>query len=387
MATGYLASLQLQHPEAAEVISSFEDFFNRKLWYQLCCSVEAQISQPWLAEGDTLVMFYELFVKEFEQKINPIRVMKFAVAASRKYADHDAAIQFLNDTMERLKPAKQEKETAGAEANLLGNVEIARHKLSMNKVEESKEMMNAAEKALDAVDGTEDGTFSAFYQLCAEYHKKREAPTDYYRSSLQYLTYTPMDTLSTEEQREIARDLCLAALVAETIYTFGELLVHPVLQSLQSTEYEWMVIMLKALNVGNIAAYRSLCETESVRINNYPVMISNEGLLKQKLAIAALIELIFRRKADERLITFADIAVGTNLTLDEVELLLIKALSLKLIRGTIDEVDQVVHITWAIPHALDMDQIAVMKDNLVSWKVKTEETMKFVEDQSPELFT
>ena len=65
--------------------------------------------------------------------------------------------------------------------------------------------------------------------------------------------------------------------------------------------------------------------------------------------------------------------------LNEVELLLIKALSLKLIRGTLDEVDQNVRITWAIPHALDMDQITVMKDNLAAWQNKTETTMKFVE--------
>ena len=140
-------------------------------------------------------------------------------------------------------------------------------------------------------------------------------------------------------------------------------------------------------------------------------MLANENLLRQKLSIAALIEvacctttssrlgcfasdaasfltqLIFRRKAEDRVIAFKDIAAGTSLGVEQVELLLIKALSLKVIRGTIDEVDQVVQITWAIPHALDMDQIAVMKDNLGAWRTKTETTMQFVEDQSPELFT
>ena len=46
---------------------------------------------------------------------------------------------------------------------------------------------------------------------------------EFYRSTLQYLTYTPVDTLSSEEQCEIARDICLAALAADSIFTFGEL--------------------------------------------------------------------------------------------------------------------------------------------------------------------
>lgn len=147
--------------------------------------------------------------------------------------------------------------------------------------------------------------------------------------------------------------------------------------------------MLKALNVGNIAAYEELWNSQAAKITAFDLMKNKEmtDLLLQKLKIAALIELIFRRKADERLIPFGDIAAGCSLPLNEVELLLIKALSLKLIRGTLDEVDQTVHITWAVPHALDMDQIAVMKDNLADWQAKTETTMQYVEDQSPELFT
>jgi len=213
------------------------------------------------------------------------------------------------------------------------------------------------------------------------------SPADFYRSTLQYLTYTPVEILSTAEQHEIARDLCLAAFAADSIFTFGELLQHPVLQSLNETEFAWMPAMLKALNVGNIAAYDELCAAEKAKISSFDIMMKSETLLRQKLSIAALIELIFRRKAEERLIPFTDIAEGTHLPVDQVEHLLIKALSLKLIRGTLDEVDQNVHITWAIPHALDMDQISVMKDNLVDWRNKTETTMRYVEDQSPELFT
>jgi len=386
MAASYLISL-LDNKNAAESVPRLQDLLERKLWHQLTLAIEEEMSKPWLQEGDTFVMFYECFIQEFEQKINPLKMTQFAIAASSKYSDDEAAQQFLVSTMGRMKPSKQEKPSAEVEAKCIFNCEIARHKLELGKMEEAKELMKGCEKQLDSIAEATDLTNSYYYRLNAEYHKKRKSPAEFYRASLQYLTYTPMSTLSVEEQRDTARDLCLAALVADSIFTFGELLSHPVLSSLEGTEHAWMTTMLTALNIGNITQYNALCEAEKVRISQYDIMLANETLLRQKLSIAALIELIFQRKADERLIPFADIASGTNLPVDQVELLLIKALSLKLIRGTIDEVEQCVHITWAVPHALDMDQIRVLKDNLGSWQIRTQEMMNYVEDQSPELFT
>ena len=47
-------------------------------------------------------------------------------------------------------------------------------------------------------------------------------------------------------------------------------------------------------------------------------------------------------------------------------------------------------MTKTVPKVLSLTlpaQIGVMKDNLAGWRTKTEGTMQFVEDQSPELFT
>ena len=45
-----------------------------------------------------------------------------------------------------------------------------------------------------------------------------------------------------------------------------------------------------------------------------------------------------------------------------------KALSIGLIKGKIDEIDQIVDIEWVQPRTLDKAQISALNDRLSSWK-------------------
>lgn len=69
-------------------------------------------------------------------------------------------------------------------------------------------------------------------------------------------------------------------------------------------------------------------------------------LLREKISILALMELVFNKPSEGRSLPFSEIAKVTRLKEDEVELLVMKALSLKLIRGEIDEVRRIVSISW-----------------------------------------
>ena len=63
-----------------------------------------------------------------------------------------------------------------------------------------------------------------------------------------------------------------------------------------------------------------------------------------------------------------------------------KALSLGLIKGTIDEVDQQIAITWIQPKVLDHEQIKVVVNQLNDWSDRVKRTLVTVEDQSLELY-
>lgn len=64
---------------------------------------------------------------------------------------------------------------------------------------------------------------------------------------------------------------------------------------------------------------------------------------------------------------FQLIAQETRLPINEVEYLVMKALALELIRGTIDQVDELVRITWMQGRVLDRKGIEGMKERLEGW--------------------
>lgn len=63
-----------------------------------------------------------------------------------------------------------------------------------------------------------------------------------------------------------------------------------------------------------------------------------------------------------------------------------RAMSLKLVKGAMDEVDRLVHISWVQPRVLDDQQMANLKERLGEWRGRVEEAHAYVEDQTPELF-
>lgn len=121
-----------------------------------------------------------------------------------------------------------------------------------------------------------------------------------------------------------------------------------------------------------------------------PILQENYPFLRQKICLMALIESVFKRNAYDRTMTFQTIAEETRLPIDEVEHLLMKALrwgdiyfchtglslftygsfganSLKLIRGSLDQVDQKAQITWVQPRVLSLDQIEQLAQRLEQW--------------------
>jgi 26S proteasome regulatory subunit N9 len=77
--------------------------------------------------------------------------------------------------------------------------------------------------------------------------------------------------------------------------------------------------------------------------------------------------------------SFGAIETETKVQTDEIEPLIMKALSLGLIRGTIDQVAGIARINWVQPKVLDMTQIGGMRQRLREWDASVNELGNWIE--------
>lgn len=172
-----------------------------------------------------------------------------------------------------------------------------------------------------------------------------------------------LEDLSPTERLSRAYNLSIAALVSDSIYNFGELLLHPILDSLAPTQHNWLRELLFAFNRGDLTAYDVLAGN----VSKNKMLDSHKMFLYQKISLSALTEMVFRRPPHDRSLTFAAISSETKVPNSEIEHLVMKALSLGLLRGSIDQVAQVAQIHWVQPKVLDMKQIDGMRNRLKDW--------------------
>ena len=117
-----------------------------------------------------------------------------------------------------------------------------------------------------------------------------------------------------------------------------------------------------------------------------PALLQNTNFLKEKITLMCLTETLFQciGPTGDRTVSFEAIATASNLPVDQVELLVMRALSLKLIRGLLDQVDGTLRVTWVQPRVLQSAQVGLMKERLQTWCGTVNKTLVFLENETPE---
>lgn len=141
-----------------------------------------------------------------------------------------------------------------------------------------------------------------------------------------------------------------------------------------------------AFNHGDIDAFNTIIDAQRDAYFNQPALATRHDFVKQKVVLLCLMNMVFERPAHERNIPFGEIARRTQLPLDQVEWLVMRAMSLKLIEGTMDQVEGVVHVTWVQPRVLDMQQMHQLSQRLDEWTQKVTQARGFIEERTPELY-
>lgn len=362
-------------PELAKEWAEFEELYNKRLWHQLTLKLLKFVRSPLMQKGDNaLFKLYENFIAEFENKMNPLSFVEIVTHIAHQIEDVDERLEFITKTKEKVK--------GNTEAVVLCNVTYGQHKLAAQDLDSVKKVLEETESLTESLEGVTE-VHGRYYQLCSDYHQVMGNHKGYYQDALRFLGCTPLDKIPREEQASRAFALCLAALLGEGVYNFGELLAHPILECLQGSEQQWVVELLYAFNSGSLAQYEALRSSWAEQ----PDLAARELSLRQKMCLLCLMEMTFRRPGNHRVLTFQDIATETQLPLNEVELLVMKALSLGLVKGTIDQVDSKVHMNWVQPRVLSKDQIACMKKRLDAWTADVASMEKLLETKAQEIIS
>ena len=228
------------------------------------------------------------------------------------------------------------------DAHVYALTSVASVRLNLEQTTAARTDLDKCERILDTFDSVETVVHASFYRVSATYYQSQHEFANYYRTTLLYLACVDLTDLEENERRRIAYDLAIAALVSETIYNFGELLLHPILDSLKGTEHDWLRELLFAFNRGDLGAYNIL----QSHLQANTLLQSHQQFLYQKISLSALTQLVFSRAPQDRSMTFSTISEETKVAIDEIEHLIMKALSLGLLRGSIDQVAEVAKISW-----------------------------------------
>ncbi|PSS07075.1 hypothetical protein M430DRAFT_110442 [Amorphotheca resinae ATCC 22711] len=352
---------------------SFEDLWERKLWHQLTDTLIEFFNHRESA-GQRLPL-YKTFILTFADKINQLKLVTLALSAATQCRDSQERLSFLTSVASKVNNPNSQ------DAYVYATVAVATVKLELKDLEGARVELDKSEKILDRFDSVETIVHAAFYRVNAEYYQSKLEFASYYKNALLYLACIDLNDLTPAERKSRAYDLSIAALVSDTIYNFGELLLHPILDSLVN-EDAWLRDLLFAFNRGDLAAYDVLAG----HISSNPLLAEHREGLRQKIYLAALTEAVFRRPPHDRAMSFRTIAEETKVRPDEIEHLIMKALSLELLRGSIDQVDEIARINWVQPKVLDMKQIDNMRLRLQEWDSSVNSLGHWIESKGQDVW-
>lgn len=352
--------------------AELEELYVKKLWHQLTLKCLEVVRKPELKQGTVLIDMYHKFITDFEHRINTLSLVEICLPVVRQYQDFNQAIQLLESLSEKVKHER--------EPRILVNTAIGAIYLEQKNFEATKKCVEDTEAELEEIDGVTT-VHARFYELSSNYYKTIGNHCEYYKNALRYLGCIKYETLTIEEQKERAFFLSLAAILGDGIYNFGELLQHPILTSLNGTANQWLVDLLFSFNRGDLNKFEGLKPHWSQQAD----LLAAEVKMRQKICLLCLMEISFNRSANNKQLTFKEVSEQTKLPEEEIELLVMRALSLGLVKGSIDQIDNRIFISWVQPRVLDINQIKTMRSRIDGWSSEVNKMIGQIQSNSHEI--
>ena len=398
-----LTKLSQIFPEHASTYTTLSTHLEKKLYHPLTVTLytfcrDASNVRSMDNNVTNFDLLYQDVVMPIHKKVNPLSLGRIAalVAVVRSSTDPKGAVDLLQTVVTYCKEEWMDSHLPGkvyTEAKLyllkLSHVQAtgggidAELQTSLNTFLKKNhallvELSKSTESELAVA-------HSAYYETAMELYKLTGPAEKYYSHALQYLHYTPLATLEPKVQYALARDMCLAALTGKGIYDFGQIVYHPanVLEVLKGTELEWLVQIMDLAIWGKVEEWTKMKSTHGAVMEQQVALQNRLSFVEEKIALLALVHMVFERESGSKTISFEQVAERVQIQMEQVELFLIRALSLELIKGTMDQVDGTVDVTWVMPRVLDDANVKELAGRFKNWIDKTGAAREFMDEHQP----
>lgn len=366
-------SAQLQ-----QLYQQLRDNYENKLWHQFTTDVtsfyESQETVP------VRLAFYKQVLLPIIDRINEIDVVQF-LTQSLAGVDFDTALNELNLLKTKFIKIDNEKTRNDGlrnhvEACALIDLQLANIYLLNGDLPVARDILNKFELQFINVNYSPLSIVtSTFYEVNSFYYKLKKDYNSFYYNSLLYLSsLDPNSSNNSNITLDFVIDIFVAAILGDKIFNFGEILnnnklTDTISSNNQDKTLNWIISLLNCLTCGDFTNFNNLINNKSQETTDQiNLFVQNENFLRQKICIMTLIEIVFTKNI--RILSFNDVATATHLNENDVEHLVMKAISLGLLKGSIDQVNQLITITWVQPRIINNNQIEKMNKRLIDWNLQ-----------------
>jgi len=369
-----------QFPDLADkYYNVFANCCQQKLWHQLTLTMmefynSDNTNRPIPEGGSTYLTLYEKLVQSVAGKLNQLSVSQIASSVAFSGLSEEEGTNLLDKLLEAQINHVAPKLYLESKRSLLQ----LGHSPSKESLASIYTIIKANADLLDQLiqDSPEVMIVNrAHYEMTMTYYKIVGPPEAFYEEAIRYLNYyTPVEANKTKSH-QLAMDICLSALTGEGVYNLGQVVGNPMLLALKETPDVWLMELLEACGKGQVSEFKTLVNDKyPTQIASQPALVNMAQKMQEKMTLLALVKMIFERPPSERTVDFATIAQVLEIPLEQVEWVIMRAFSVKLMEGSMDQVGGTVHVTWILPRVLDTDQMGDLASRFGEWAAKVSKT-------------
>lgn len=344
-----------------EIISLNPDFFEKlvndildhaysKRWFELgSCIVDLFSSDAIVGER---LNIYNNFVKNYITHLNQLHLTKSIILAARDLTSPLKCLEFLKEN---------KKLITKRQFSVIIDLQMVNLMSQNGLFEEAIQLLAEA-----GDDISETSPISVRIKYCRTRCELDKARSDYNSLYIDYFYY--LSTSSKSEGLLIAYDMCIAALLATDVISFQELASHPILNSLKATDNEWIRNLIILIDTGEPSILKTFEKEYKQKILSNRFLAPYIQMIEDKIVMSIFYTLVFKKPFKNRKIQFSEISEACQIPIEKVEYLVLKAFAHDIIKGYIDEIDQIVVVIWCKPRALSIDRLKHLKNEIDNWR-------------------